>query len=364
MKRIVILSNHDAYTYNFRREIIQNLMDENFKIFIVLPFGEKVLDLERMGCVCIDLPLDRRGMNPYTDLKLLSKYNKIMKKIKPAAVLSFTIKPNIYGGLVCRKHNIPFFPNVTGLGTAVENEGLVQKLLIKMYKFAYKKASCVFFQNEANRQFFRDKGIKVKNARVIPGSGVNTTHFSLLPYPSDNEIHFMFISRIMKEKGINQYLDAAKYIKAKYPNTVFHVLGYCEQDYQEELKYLQSEGIIHYHGMQSDVREFHKFSHCTIHPTYYPEGMSNVLLESASCGRPIITTDRIGCKEIVDDGLNGYLVNQKDTQDLINKIEKFLALTYEEKRKMGKVGRTKIEKSFDREIVVDNYMIEICNLKH
>ena len=364
MKRIVILSNHDAYTYNFRREIIQNLMDENFKIFIVLPFGEKVLDLERMGCVCIDLPLDRRGMNPYTDLKLLSKYNKIMKKIKPAAVLSFTIKPNIYGGLVCRKHNIPFFPNVTGLGTAVENEGLVQKLLIKMYKFAYKKASCVFFQNEANRQFFRDKGIKVKNARVIPGSGVNTTHFSLLPYPSDNEIHFMFISRIMKEKGINQYLDVAKYIKAKYPNTVFHVLGYCEQDYQEELKYLQSEGIIHYHGMQSDVREFHKFSHCTIHPTYYPEGMSNVLLESASCGRPIITTDRIGCKEIVDDGLNGYLVNQKDTQDLINKIEKFLALTYEEKRKMGKVGRTKIEKSFDREIVVDNYMIEICNLKH
>jgi len=359
VKRIMILSNHDAYTYNFRREIIQKLMDENFKIFIVLPFGEKVLDLERMGCVCIDLPLDRRGMNPFTDLKLLSKYNKIMKKIKPAAVLSFTIKPNIYGGLVCRKHNIPFFPNVTGLGTAVENEGLVQKLLIKMYKFAYKKASCVFFQNEANRQFFRDKDIKVKHARVIPGSGVNTTHFSLLPYPSDNEIHFMFISRIMKEKGIDQYLDAAKYIKHKYTNTKFHVLGYCEQNYEDTLAYFQSEGVIKYHGMQSDVRKFHEISHCTIHPTYYPEGISNVLLESAASGRPVITTDRVGCREVVDDNINGFLVHERDSRDLINKIEIFLTLSFDDRQNMGIAGRKKIQKNFDRQIIVEAYLEEI-----
>jgi glycosyltransferase involved in cell wall biosynthesis len=359
MKKVVILSNHHAYTYNFRKEIIQRLIEENYKVYVVLPYGEKVGLLKEMGCEFIDLPLDRRGMNPITDLKLLMNYHKIIKQIKPDAVLSYTVKPNIYGGIVCRLLNIPFFPNVTGLGSAVENDSLIQKVLVQMYKFAYKKASCIFFQNEENQQFFKNKRILIKTSRTIPGSGVNTQYFSLIPYPSDKTIEFVFISRIMKEKGIDQYLQAAEYIKKKYPNTKFHVLGFCEEDYEQRLRELQDKEIIYYHGMQSEVREFHKISHCTIHPTYYPEGMSNVLLESAASGRPVITTNRSGCREIVDDQVNGYIVEQQNSQDLIEKIEMFLALNYEQKMQMGLAGRKKVENEFDRQIVVEAYIEEI-----
>jgi glycosyltransferase involved in cell wall biosynthesis len=359
MKKVVILSNHHAYTYNFRKEIIQRLIDEHYKVYVVLPYGEKVEFLKEMGCEFIDLPLDRRGMNPITDLKLLINYHKVIKQIKPDAVLSYTVKPNIYGGIVCRLLNVPFFPNVTGLGSAVEDDSLIQKVLLQMYRFAYKKASCIFFQNDENQQFFQKKMPAIKNSRIIPGSGVNTQYFSLLPYPSDETIEFVFISRIMKEKGIDQYLEAAEIIKRKYPNTKFHVLGFCEENYEQRLQELEKMGIIHYHGMQNDVREFHKISHCTIHPTYYPEGMSNVLLESAASGRPVITTNRSGCREIVEDGVNGYIVQQQNSKDLIEKVERFISLDHDIRMEMGMAARRKVEKEFDRQIVVNAYLNEL-----
>lgn len=362
MKKVVILSNHHAYTYNFRKEIIQRLIDENFKVYVVLPYGEKVELLKEMGCEFIDLPLDRRGMNPLKDLKLLLSYYKIIKKIMPNAVLSYTIKPNIYGGIVCRLLNVPFFPNITGLGSAVENESFIQKILVKLYRIAYKRATCVFFQNEENLNFFRKKNIKIKEYRIIPGSGVNTQHFSVLPYPSDETIEFVFISRIMREKGIEHYLEAAKYIRKKYPNTRFHICGFCEEAYEDKLKKYQDEGIIIYHGMLRDVRDIIRKTHCTIHPTFYPEGMSNVLLESAACGRPVITTNRSGCKEIVDHGLNGYLIEPKNTMELIESVENFLELDFNSKVEMGLAGRRKVEKEFDREFVVQAYMEEISNI--
>ncbi|KMK91017.1 glycosyltransferase family 4 protein [Rossellomorea marisflavi] len=362
MKKVVILSNHHAYTYNFRKEIIQRLIEKKYKVIVVVPYGEKVELLKEMGCEYIDLPLDRRGMNPINDFGLFLKYLKIIKSVKPDAVLSYTVKPNIYGGLVCRLLNIPFYPNVTGLGSAVENESFVQKILVNMYKISYKKAKCIFFQNKENKEFFRNKNISVKNSRILPGSGVNTKYFSLLPYPSDETINFVFISRIMREKGIEQYLEAAEFIRGKYLNTRFHILGFCEEDYEERLEELEKKGIISYHGMQSDVREFHKIAHCTIHPTYYPEGMSNVLLESAASGRPVITTNRSGCREVVNDQVNGYIVEPRDTNDLIQKIEQFLNLEHEKRMQMGLAGRKKIELEFDRKYVVNAYLEEIQSL--
>lgn len=216
-----------------------------------------------------------------------------------------------------------------------------------------------FFQNKENLLFFRDKGIAVNKEKLIPGSGVNLQNFGLIDYPDDERIEFLFIARIMKEKGIDQYLEAAEFIKLKYPNTVFHILGNCEESYVEKLRDMQNKGIIIYHGRQDDVRKFMKISHCTIHPTYYPEGMSNVLLESAACGRPIITTDRAGCREIVEEGKTGYIVEQKNSGDLIDRIEDFLELSYKDKMRMGLAGREKVEKEFDRQIVVDAYMDEI-----
>lgn len=362
MKKILILSNHHAYTYNFRKEIIERLIDEGCKVYVVLPYGEKVELLKEMGCEFIELPLDRRGMNPIKDLKLIKGYYNIISEIKPDAVLSYTVKPNLYGGMVSRIKNIPFFPNITGLGSAVENESKIQKLIIKLYKFAFKKASCVFFQNEENKDFFLKKIFVPDNYRVIPGSGVNIEDFTPLQYPEDDVTEFLYISRIMKEKGIDQYLDAAKTIKEKYPKTNFHILGFCEENYEARLTEMQSKGIIQYHGVQSDVKKFIKMSHCTIHPTYYPEGISNVLLESAASARPIIASNRSGCREVVNDGVSGFLIQEQNTQDLVNKIEDFLKLSNEVRKQMGLAGRAKVKREFDREIVVDAYIEEMRKL--
>ncbi|PER35106.1 glycosyltransferase family 1 protein [Bacillus cereus] len=358
MKKVLILANNDVGLYKFRKELIQELV-RDYKVYISIPNGEFIPYLKELGCNFIDTPISRRGTNPLTDFKLLMNYKKIIREVKPDLVLTYTIKPNIYGGLACKMSGVPYISNITGLGSAVENGGVLQKITVALYKSALKKASCVFFQNEENKKFFEAKKIISHNYRLIPGSGVNLEQYYLLDYPVDTIVNFVFIARVMKEKGIDQYLAAAKYIRENYPNTKFHILGFCEEAYESKLKEMQDKGVIEYHGMQSDIREFHKISHCTIHPTYYPEGMSNVLLESAACGRPIITTNRSGCREIVDHGENGYIVEQQSSQDLIEKIERFLRLDYESKRKMGIIGRNKVENEFDRKIVVNSYIEEI-----
>jgi len=360
--KVLVLANFGLGLYNFRKELLEKLIEQNNDVYVSLPNDEYVPRLEKIGCKFIDSPVCRRGTNPINDIKLLLHYKKIVKRIKPDVVLTFTIKPNVYGGIACRINGVPYITNITGLGIAVENGGLLQKISLFLYKVALKKAKCVFFQNKQNRDFFIEKGILNGKHKIIPGSGVNLNYYRLLDYPTDDVINFLFIARVMKEKGIEQYLEAAEYIKKRYPNTKFHILGYLEQDYEDILMEMQKKGIIKYHGMQTDVREFHKFSHCTIHPTFYPEGMSNVLLETAACGRPIITTNRSGCREIVDHGVNGYIVEQQNTLDLIEKIKDFLRLDYEAKKLMGIYGRMKVEKEFDRRIVIKQYLEEIKNL--
>jgi galacturonosyltransferase len=194
---------------------------------------------------------------------------------------------------------------------------------------------------------------------LIPGSGVNLDRYSVLDFPTGDEVHFVFIARIVKQKGIEQYLDMAHAIKAKYPNTVFHICGNCTPEYEQRIKREVEEGAIIYHGRIPDVTVVHKISSCTILPSFYPEGMNNVLLESCSVGRPIITTDRPGCGEVVDDGVNGFVVKQKDSADLIEKVERFLSLSWEQRRDMGLAGRKKVEREFSREIVVKKYLEEI-----
>lgn len=357
MKTVLILANNDVGLYKFRKELIQELVKE-YKVYLSLPYGEYVKDFKEMGCEFINTSVSRRGTNPITDLKLILHYNNVIKEVQPDIVLTYTIKPNIYGGIVCRISRVPYIMNITGLGTAVENKGLLQKITLFLYRLALRKSKCVFFQNEENKQFISERAY-INKSRLIPGSGVNLEYYSLLDYPEDETVNFLFVARVMKEKGIDQYLEAATVIKAKYPKTKFHILGFCEQDYEGKLNDLQDKGIIEYHGMQSDVRKFYKQSHCTVHPTYYPEGMSNVLLESSGCGRPIITTDRSGCREVVEDGINGYIVEQQNSKDLINKIEKFLALSYDERKKMGIAGRSKMKKDFNRSIVIDAYLDEM-----
>lgn len=357
MSKVLFLVNHDVVIYNFRLELVERLLADGHQVVISSPYGERIDDLVALGCEYHDITMDRHGMNPLKEFKLIKLYKKLLIEVKPDIVFSYTIKPNIYGAIACRKYGISCVTNITGLGTAVENAGIKQKITVALYKYAFTDVKKVFFQNTENQQFFIDHKIAIGKHDLLPGSGVNLDRFPLLPYPQGNEIHFAFISRIMKEKGIDQYLEAAQVIKAKYPYTVFHVCGFCEEAYENRLKELMDEGTIVYHGMIRDVKEFLKGIHCVVHPTYYPEGISNVLLEACACGRPIITTDRAGCREVVEDGINGYMIPQKNTEALVKSIERFIAS--DKKKQMGEYGRIKVEKEFDRNIVVDKYCKEL-----
>lgn len=357
--KVMILANNDIGLYKFRKELIEELLKANM-VYICLPYGEYVDRLMEMGCEFIDCNLlDRRGKNPFRDLKLLSWYKEILQKIKPDIVLTYTIKPNVYGGMACGGLNIPYIANVTGLGSALENKGPLQLITLNLYRAGLKKCKKVFFQNTDNCEFMlRHKAIK-GSFDILPGSGVNIEQYKLLAYPENDTIDFLFISRVMRQKGIEEYLKAAEAIRERHPNTRFHICGFCEKEYEGSLEELNRQGVIIYHGLVDDMIAMQKISSCTIHPTFYPEGMSNVLLESIACGRPIITTDRAGCKEIIEDGINGFVVRQQDSRDLIEKIEKFLDLSIEERRAMGLAGREKAVREFDRKIVIDKYLNEI-----
>jgi len=357
--KVLFLVNHDIVIYNFRKEIVERLLSEGYEVIISSPYGERIDELVEMGCEFVEIEMDRHGTNLISEFNLLRYYNRLFDEINPDIILGFTIKPNIYGALAAKKKKIPFVANITGLGTAVENPGILQKISIGLYKIAFTDIQTVFFQNKENRHFFIDNNIAIDKHKMLPGSGVNLEQFHPLEYPSDETIEFVFISRIMKEKGIDQYLEAAEYITQKYPNTKFHVCGFCEEEYEDILEDYQNRGIIIYHGMVRDVRKVIKQTHCTIHPTYYPEGLSNVLLESAASERPLITTDRSGTREVVDDGVNGYLINVKNSSNLIKKIEEFINLDYSSKVHMGELGRKKVSEEFDRNIVVDSYLNEI-----
>ena len=361
--KVLLIGNSDICIYTFRKELVDKLLQEGHKVFILAPYGKLIDDLKKAGCVFYDTPLSRRGKNILKDLKLLRNYKKTIGEIKPDIVFTFTIKPNIYGALASAKYNVPCVMNITGLGSAVENKGITQKITLFLYRKALKKVQTVFFQNEENMRFFADRNLGTGKHKLLPGSGVNLKKFAYADYPSENNgLVFLFLSRIMKEKGIDQYLQAAEYLKGKYPGLKFNICGYCEEAYQQRLEDLQSKGIIFYYGLKKDVVPIIKESHCLVHPTYYPEGLSNVLLESCACGRPVITTDRSGCREVVENGVNGFFCKQKDAEDLIRCILKFMNLSAEERRTMGLNGRKKVEREFDRNIVVKAYLDEIKKL--
>lgn len=353
--KILILTNHDLGLYKFRKELLETLVKDN-EVFVSLPVGKFTEDIKKIGCKYIETSFDRKGTSITDDFKLYQTYRNIIKEIKPDVVLTYTIKPNVYGGLACQLLNVPYIANVTGLGSAIENGGLLSFISTTLYKNGLRKASKVFFQNEANKEYMISKGIEKSNSEILPGSGVNLEQYKPFEFPNDNSIEFTYVGRIMKEKGFDQYTDAAKCIREKYPNTVFHVCGPYEDDYKQIIDDLIKQNVFVYDGYVEDMTTIYKKIQCTIHPTYYPEGLSNVLLETCACGRPIITTDRAGCKEVVQDGYNGFIVKQKDSKDLVEKIEKFLSLSNLERKQLGLNARTKVEKEFDRNIVIDKYL--------
>lgn len=357
--KILMVANDTTFIYKLRKEILEAFIESGYEVYIVAKKIKFSYELIEMGCKFTELKVPRNGTNPLSDINLLKKIYKIVNEINPDIVFSNSIKPNVYFGIVCRRLGIPFIPNITGLGRALEYPGILQKISIVLYRFGLKSAHTVFFQNEFNRDFFLENNILKENQDyiILPGSGVNINEHEVLPYPDSEVINFLFIARIRKEKGIDYFINSAKKIHEKYPNTSFSVCGLCEDDsYLNIFQELEEEGYFKYYGEQEDLTSYYQKANCIVHPTYYPEGMSNVLLEACSHARPIITTDRPGCREIVDDGYNGYMIETRNQEQLDSALEKFINLSYDDKLKMGLNGREKIEKQFDRKLVVNKYM--------
>lgn len=358
--KILIICNYSSGLYTFRGMLIQELIKKGHTVNAIIPETEEEHekkaenDLKRLQCGLKRIPMERRGMNPLHDIKLMLEYKKTIKKFKPDMVLTYTIKPNIYGGLACRNLKVPYVVNITGLGTAFQKDGMLKKLVVTMYKTALKKAKVVFFENIENRDIFIQEGIlSVEKTHVLAGAGVNLEHFQYTEYPQDEEkTRFLFIGRVMQEKGMDELFEAMQRLnKNGYPCSL-DVLGGFEENYSEQIKKYENEGWLHYQGYQNDVRPFIAKSHCFVLPSWH-EGMANTNLECAAMGRPVITSKIHGCMEAVEDGVNGYLCEKQNVDSLYEKMKQMCTLSYEEKKAMGVAGQERMEKVFDKKKVVE-----------
>ena len=348
--KILIITNHSYMLYQFRKELIQALMKEH-EVVLSMPFVGHEEDFKAMGIKCIDTPIDRRGMNPKTDLKLLHTYKRLMKEELPDLVITYSIKPNIYAGLVCRSMGIPYCANVQGLGTAFQSKKIAM-FVTMLYKVALKKARTVFFENDTNAQEFINRNIlKRDHITVLHGAGINLDKFNYVPYPSNDTFHFLYLGRIMKEKGIDELFSSIRRLKEDNESFILDLVGFFEDEYKDQVEELEKLGIVKFHGFQSDPRPFYSSSDAIVLPSYH-EGMSNVLLEGASTGRPLITSHIPGCQEAVDDKVTGYLTEVKNHDDLYEKMKDMLHLTSSQREEMGKQGRSKMEREFDKKQVV------------
>ena len=365
---IALVTNNDDDVYCFRKEIIDSLIKNGYSVLISCPYGEKLKLIDDIEYIYDDPVIDRRGTSVTADAKLFFHYMSVLKKYRPDVVLTYTVKPNVYCGIASHFLKIPVISNVTGFGSVLQKSGMIRKFIMTLFKISFRHSECVMFQNSTNMRLAEESGMVKGGRLLIPGSGVNTDRFPFIKYPDGGDginggkVVFNYIGRILKEKGVDVYIEAAKRIKKKYPNTEFNMLGFIEPTeihYEKELKELEKDGIIRYFGSQKDVRPFIALSHATIHPSMYGEGMSNVLLESASSGRPVITTDNPGCRETFIDSETGLLFKGGDADSLCNIIERFLSMPNEARAEMGARGREYIKSNFSRDIVADAYLKKI-----
>ena len=371
-KKILIITNHSYMLYQFRKELIEQLMKE-YDVVLSMPFVGHEDDFAAMGCKCVETDVDRRGINPVTDFKLLQFYNNIISDEKPDKVITYSIKPNIYAGLVCRYRKIPYYANVQGLGTAFQKR-LLAKFVGILYKTAFRKVRAVFFENEGNAQeFINRKLVSEDKIVVLNGAGINLEHYMYTPISSrqgdeknevsgDRKIHFLYLGRIMKEKGIDELFTAMRRLHEEYGDrVVLDIVGFFEDEYKNEIEKMVEDGIAVFHGFQEETRPYYVTADCVVLPSYH-EGMSNVLLEASAIGRPVITSDIPGCREAVEDGKSGYLCEVKNADMLFEKMKLMTDKSIDEIEEMGRCARKRMEKLFDKKKIVDQ-TLEIIDMK-
>ena len=370
--KILILTNYANGLWLFRKELLIAFLEQGHDVYVSLPPDEnvkKLKDLQFSGkhINIIDTPFERRGNNPIKDFGLLMTYIKLLKKHKPDVVLTYTIKPNLYGGLACRFCKIPYICNITGLGTAIENGGLLSNILLKFYRISMKGANRVFFQNIRNKEFMNAHKVALKNSGLLPGSGVNLITHPFEEYPSEKDgVKILAVIRIMKDKGIEEYLEAARILHEKNPKLMFWLVGEYEEEtrdiYEPLISDMVKKGCLRYFGHIDNVNEVMAQSHIIVHPSYH-EGLSNVLLEAAACARPVLAGKINGCIETFDEGNSGYAFDIKDTDAIVKAVEKIMTLSEEQRAQMGAYGRKWVEDRFDRNIIIEEYKKELKKIR-
>ena len=352
VERILILANHSGGLYDFRKDLIAELK-KHANVTVAVPHNDRWEELHKLADRVIELPVDRRGRNPLHDSNLFQQYRAMLKEVKPDLVLTYTIKPNIYGGLACRMAHIPYAVNITGLGSAIENGGWLKRFVLMLYKLALKGAKVVFFENTGNRDTLVAAGVVPKGRDVVlHGAGVNLEDYPCQPYPQEGSVRFLFVGRVMHEKGVDELFAAAKRMKQQYGEQVeFHIVGSFEEAYKPVMDKLEQAGVVKYHGYQSDMKSFYAMADCVVLPSYH-EGMSNVLLEAAASGQPLITSDIPGCREAVENDGSGYLCPARDADALYEAMRRFAALPVEQRSQMGCCGRRRMEQQFNKTAVV------------
>lgn len=361
MSKILFLANHFITLYSFRKEIIQRVIKDGHEVWLSMPEDPDNEFFSKMGCRIIPTSISRRGLNPVKDLKLIRDYKRVIHNVNPDIIFSFTIKPNIYGSLASNKTGHKQVCNITGTGATFLNKGIVSFICMYLYRVSVKKCYKTFFQNTGDRDFFIQHNMVIPNrCEMLPGSGCNLEQHVFKPLPDMGHLNFIYIGRVMKLKGIDEYLECSRRVREKHPNTTFYIAGWNEEpEYMAKVEEAQKKGWVEYLGFRKDIDQWIARCHCTILASYGGEGVPNVLLESAATGRICIASNINGSRDVVDDGVTGYLFEKGDVEDLISKVEKFISLSDAEKSMMGLAGRKKVEKEFDRNIVIEKYIKEV-----
>lgn len=367
-RKVVIGLNTAWNLVNFRTGLIRALVEQGYEVVALAPPDEYAPRLAELGCCLVPLTMDNKGTHPGRDLLLLWRFYCLLHRERPAVFLGYTVKPNIYGSLAAHALGIPVINNVAGLGAVFISNGWLSRLVKGFYRLAFFRSVKVFFQNEDDRHLFVTGGlVRAEVTDRLPGSGVNLDRFSPTPLPSTGEgIRFLLIARMLWDKGVGEYVEAVRQVRMRHPDVEFCLLGFLDVQNpaaisRAEMDMWVNEGLIRYLGVSDDVRTEIAEADCVVLPSYR-EGVPRTLLEAAAMGRPIITTDAVGCREVVDDEVNGFLCRPRDAADLAEKMERMIALSPDDRAQMGRHGRDKVEREFDEQIVIQKYLQVIAEI--
>lgn len=359
---VLLTGNTSFKIANFRAGLIHALHADGHTLSVLAPEDEYTPTLKQMGCQFIPLKMSRNGTNPFDEWHMLRMIDATIKRIQPDFVFGYTIKNNIYAGLSCRRRHVPFVPNVTGLGPAFNGNGLLNRVIRGLYRLAFARARKVFFQNRDDRALFTECGlVPAKQTDQLPGSGVDLTQFQAQPLPSEADgLRCLLVARLLRDKGVALFADAAARLRDSHPQIRCQLLGPLDPDSktgisQAEIDGWVQEGLVDYLGSTTDVRPFLAQAHCIVLPSFYREGTPRSLLEGAALGRPIITTDMPGCRDVVRDGKNGILIAPQDVQALADALARFAETTPQHRQSMGDASRALMEAEYDEQIVINAY---------